>query len=200
MCTIIDKHFESPVWQKQIQKLNLQTSSVPNSPTAVLIFFSPEPTLINNYKHQCKQTQILNLLSLHFFNLFPLYPYHPSSINNFPDWCSAFPYTNSKSLQDVYLPLPPSTLLHSSIAFSNTSVGSEESRQDRSWQQAWQAARSIKCLQGGREAWCVGERRERSRGTGVGPRSNQWFHCINKNTIDLTIPLIIAIKQSWTCF
>lgn len=32
MCTIIDKQFESPEWQKQIQKLNLQTSSVPDSP------------------------------------------------------------------------------------------------------------------------------------------------------------------------
>lgn len=135
MCTIIDKQFES-VWQKQIQKLNLQTSSVPDSPSPLaLSFFSPEPTLINNYKHQCKQIQILNLLSLHFFNLFPLYPYHPSLINYYPDWCSAFPYTHSKSLRDVYVALPPPLLystLHSSIAFSDTSVGSEERRRDRS--------------------------------------------------------------------
>lgn len=42
MCTIIDKQFESPVWQKQIQKLNVQTSSVPDSPSAPhsLIFLS----------------------------------------------------------------------------------------------------------------------------------------------------------------
>lgn len=28
MCTIIDKQFESPGWQKQIQNLNLPTSSI----------------------------------------------------------------------------------------------------------------------------------------------------------------------------
>lgn len=44
------------------------------------------------------------------------------------------------------------------IALSDTSVGSEESSQDRSRQQAWQVARSIYCLGGSMGAWCFGER------------------------------------------
>lgn len=177
MCTIIDKQFESAAWRMQIQNLNLQTSSVPPvTPSPSLSVSSPETALINNYERQCKHTRTLNLLSLsrHSFNLFPLYPHHPPLINNFPAWSSAFPYTNSKSLHDLGHPHPPPLLYlrpyTSSISVSDTRAGSEESRQDRSWQQAWQAARSIKCLRGGREAWCVGGRRESSRGTGAGAK------------------------------
>ena len=110
MCTIIDKQFESAAWQMQIQNLNLQMSSVPPvTPLPSPSVFSPETALINNYERQCKHTRTLNLLSLHSFNLFPLYPHHPPLINNFPAWSSAFPYTNSKSLHDL-CPPPPSTL------------------------------------------------------------------------------------------
>lgn len=138
MCTIIDKQFESPVWQRQIQNLNLHTSSVPSSPRlSLLSFLSPQPPLINNYEQQSKHTQTLNLLllSFHFFNLLPLCPHHLPLITYVPDWSSAFPYTNSKSPHDLCEYPPPPLYLTpygSSIALRDTSAGSEESRQDRS--------------------------------------------------------------------
>lgn len=110
MCTIIDKQFESPAWQKQIQNLNLQTSCDPYSPPLSL-------SRANIDKHLPAPVQTpkpLNLLSLslHVFNLFPLYPHHSPLINNFPDCSRAFPYTNSQSLHDLCRsPTPPLTLL-----------------------------------------------------------------------------------------
>ncbi len=135
MCTIIDKLFESQAWQKP-QSPNILCPPT-HPPSLLCLFFSPEPTLINNYEHQCKHTQTLNLLSLslHFFNLFPLYPHHPPLINNFPDCSSAFPHTNSKSLHELRHPPPPLLYLTphtSSLALSDTNVGSEESKRDRS--------------------------------------------------------------------
>lgn len=136
MCTIIDKQFESQAWQKQIQNINLQTSSVPPlTLTSSLAFFSPEPTLINNYEHQCKHTQTLNLLSLslHFCNLFPLYPHHPPLMNDFPDGLVHFHTQNLNHYMISVIPHTPLLYLCShisSIALCDTTVGSEESGQN----------------------------------------------------------------------
>lgn len=131
MCTIIDKQFESQAWQKQIQNINLP----PLTLTSSLAFFSPEPTLINNYEHQCKHTQTLNLLSLslHFCNLFPLYPHHPPLMNDFPDGLVHFHTQNLNHYMISVIPHTPLLYLCShisSIALCDTTVGSEESGQN----------------------------------------------------------------------
>lgn len=137
MCTIIDKQFESPAWQKQIQHINLQTSTVPHSPSLPPSFLPPEPTLINNYEHQRKNTQTLNLLSLslHFFNLAPLYPRHPSRTNHFPDGLVHFHTQNlnhymiSVTSRALLLYLGPQA---SPVALTDKTIGSEESGQNLS--------------------------------------------------------------------
>lgn len=105
MCTIIDKQFESPVWQKQIQNLSLQTSSAPHSPfpsrpPRLVCHFSLERAYIDKQLQAPEQTNPNPKSSFtSFYNLFPLYPHHPPSINYFPVWCGALRYTDSKSVQ-----------------------------------------------------------------------------------------------------
>lgn len=134
MCTIIDKQFESPAWQKQIQNLNLQTCSVHPLALSLSSVYFLSRAYIDKYFRAPMQTPKPYILSSPSISL--IYSF---SINlpviHFPDWSSAFPFTNSKSLHDLcHLPptllyLPPYT---SSISLCDTSVGSEESRQDSS--------------------------------------------------------------------
>lgn len=76
-------------------------------------------------------------LSLHFFNLFSFYPCYIQLIKkDFADRPRAFPYTISKSLHDLNHPLKPSTIpplsSHTSpTVLTDTTMGSEESREDR---------------------------------------------------------------------